>query len=52
MVIQIGFMQGRLSPMINGKIQSFPKDNWQKYYFESLDEITSKKKNFLDWAKM
>ncbi len=25
-------MQGRLSPMINGKIQSFPKDNWQNEF--------------------
>ena len=29
-----------------------PEDSWQKYYFESLEEITSKKKSFLDWAKM
>ena len=26
---RIGFMQGRLSPIINGKIQSFPWDNWE-----------------------
>jgi L-ribulose-5-phosphate 3-epimerase len=25
----IGFMQGRLSPIEGGKIQSFPWDNWQ-----------------------
>lgn len=24
----VGFMQGRLVPMINGKIQAFPVDNW------------------------
>lgn len=23
-------MQGRLSPMVNGKIQSFPWDNWKQ----------------------
>jgi L-ribulose-5-phosphate 3-epimerase len=26
---KIGFMQGRLSPVINGKIQEFPWDSWQ-----------------------
>ncbi|MGV8834182.1 MAG: sugar phosphate isomerase/epimerase family protein [Devosia sp.] len=25
----IGFMQGRLSPMVDGKIQAFPWDHWQ-----------------------
>ena len=28
-----------------------PKDNWEKYYFESLDDIKSNKKKFMDWAK-
>jgi len=28
-----------------------PKDDWQKYYIESIEEITSDKKHFLDWAK-
>ena len=27
-----------------------PKDEWQSYYFESLEDITSNKKSFLDWA--
>ena len=27
-----------------------PKDNWEKYYFESLQEIKSNKKSFLEWA--
>lgn len=27
---RIGFMQGRLTPMINGLIQSFPWDNWRE----------------------
>ena len=25
----IGFMQGRLSPVVNGKIQAFPWDFWK-----------------------
>lgn len=29
---QIGFMQGRLSDMVNGKIQCFPKKNWEKEF--------------------
>ena len=28
-----------------------PKDDWQKYFLESLEDITSNKKNFLSWAK-
>ena len=28
-----------------------PKDNWKKYYFESLNDIKNKNKGFLDWAK-
>ena len=28
-----------------------PKDDWEKYFLESLEEITSMKKNFLSWAK-
>ena len=28
-----------------------PKDNWQKFYFESLEEITCDHKGFLEWAK-
>ena len=28
-----------------------PKDNWEKYYFESLQDIKSNKKRFMDWAK-
>ena len=27
-----------------------PKDNWQKYFLESLEDITDNKKNFLKWA--
>jgi hexulose-6-phosphate isomerase len=29
---RIGFMQGRLSPMIDGKIQSFPWENWENEF--------------------
>ena len=28
-----------------------PKDNWEKYYFESLQDIKSNKKGFIEWAK-
>jgi hypothetical protein len=28
-----------------------PKDNWEKYYFESLRDIKSNKKRFMEWAK-
>ena len=28
-----------------------PRDNWKNYYFESLEEISSNSKAFLDWAK-
>jgi L-ribulose-5-phosphate 3-epimerase len=35
---QIGIMQGRLSPRIDGKIQAYPAKTWQKE-FESAQEI-------------
>ena len=28
----IGFMQGRLSPMVDGKIQAFPADKWREEF--------------------
>ena len=28
-----------------------PRDNWEKYYFQSLNDISSNKKGFLEWAK-
>jgi len=28
----IGFMQGRLSPLVDGKIQAFPWDNWRSEF--------------------
>ena len=27
-----------------------PRDDWKKYYFESLEEIKSNKKGFIEWA--
>lgn len=32
---QIGFMQGRLSPRINGKIQAFPWESWRTEFHEA-----------------
>jgi len=31
-ILKIGFMQGRLSPLIDGKIQSFPWPTWEKEF--------------------
>ncbi len=28
-----------------------PRDSWKNYYFESLQDIRSPKKGFVDWAK-
>ena len=28
-----------------------PRDNWKKYYFESLQDIKSNKKGFVEWAE-
>ena len=28
-----------------------PRDNWEKYYFESLQDIKSNKKRFVEWAE-
>ena len=28
-----------------------PRDNWEEYYFESLEDIKSYKKGFVKWAK-
>ena len=27
-----------------------PRDNWKKYYFESINDINSNKKGFVEWA--
>lgn len=29
---QIGFMQGRMSPLVDGKIQCFPTDHWEQEF--------------------
>ena len=28
----IGYIQGRLSPIIDGKIQAFPKEHWREEF--------------------
>ena len=28
-----------------------PKDNWEEYYFESLEDIKSNEKRFVGWAE-
>ena len=28
-----------------------PRDNWEKYYFESIQDIKNNKKGFVEWAK-
>lgn len=33
MKMNVGFMQGRLSPIVNGKIQAFPWSTWQDEFF-------------------
>lgn len=43
---RIGFMQGRLSPLVNGRIQAFPWDCWQ-------DEFASAKRHsfqLMEWT--
>ena len=34
---KLGVMQGRLSPIINGKIQSFPWQNWKNEFYDLYD---------------
>ena len=34
---QIGFMQGRLSPIVDGKIQAFPWNNWRQEFSAARD---------------
>lgn len=44
--IKIGFMQGRFLPLINGRIQAFPRENWEDEF------ILSNKFNFhlMEWT--
>jgi len=46
MELPIGFMQGRLSPLVDGKIQAFPWNNWENEF-----EIANKN-NFkiMEWT--
>ena len=34
---KLGVMQGRLSPILNGKIQSFPWQNWKNEFYDLYD---------------
>ena len=43
---QIGFMQGRLSPIVNGRIQSFPWQNWEN----EIDEAVRNKFMLMEWT--
>lgn len=43
---RIGFMQGRLSPMRNGRIQSFPWNTWQEE-FETASKMSLRK---IEWT--
>ena len=44
--LPIGFMQGRLSDIVNNRIQSFPFDNWKNEF-----EIASKNNfNIVEWT--
>ncbi len=45
-MLNIGFMQGRLSDMVNGRIQSFPFSNWKEEF------VIAHKNNFntIEWT--
>jgi len=43
---KIGFMQGRLSPIRNGRIQSFPWETWGKEF----EVGSSLKFNLMEWT--
>ena len=42
----IGFMQGRLSPLVDGKIQAFPWDNWRN----ELSTANEYDFNIIEWT--
>ena len=42
----IGFMQGRFSPMVNGKIQAFPWDSWS----EEFSVANENNFNIIEWT--
>ncbi|NVK18606.1 MAG: TIM barrel protein [Methylocystaceae bacterium] len=43
---RIGFMQGRLSPIVDGLIQSFPWDNWR----QEISEASSIDLKMMEWT--
>ena len=34
---RLGFMQGRLSPLVDGKIQAFPAEHWREEFRDAID---------------
>ena len=42
----IGFMQGRFSPLVNGKIQAFPWDSWSEEFFVANENDF----NIMEWT--
>ncbi|MDF1653928.1 MAG: sugar phosphate isomerase/epimerase [Coxiellaceae bacterium] len=34
---KLGFIQGRMSPIVDGKIQAFPWSNWQHEFFDACE---------------
>ena len=46
MEVNIGFMQGRLSKIVDNKIQCFPKESWQQE-FEFANQLGLK---FMEWT--
>ena len=46
MSIKIGFMQGRLSPLNNNLIQSFPWSNWENEFIDG----SLNKYNVIEWT--
>ena len=44
--MKIGIMQGRLSPIKNGKIQSFPWENWKK----EIKDLKKMNIKILEWT--
>ena len=45
-MLEIGFMQGRLVDQVNGKIQAFPKDNWE----QEIEIAYENKFSLMEWT--
>ena len=43
---KIGFMQGRLSPLVNGKIQAFPSETWEDEFSIAIKNNF----NLMEWT--